>query len=180
MAIVTAFKEIVELVAEETTTTVMKQISIKFRRPKIPKQTQTQSDLQLPASFHRQSKQWAKPPRVIKSAPSVRMRKFRLGTVALQEIRKFQKTTDLLIPKLPFRRLRELALAVSPDKRFQETALLALQEASAAYLTGLLEEANICAIHAHRVTLTPSDLRLAQRIRGDYPCNFIIKILSSR
>ena len=66
------------------------------------------------------------------------MRKFRPGTDALREIRKFKKSTDLLIPKLPFRRLvRELALAVSPDKRFQETALLALQEASEAYLTGL-------------------------------------------
>ena len=61
------------------------------------------------------------------------MRRFRPGTVALREIRKFQKSTNLLIPKLPFRRLiRQLTQDVSPDKRFQETALLALQEASEA------------------------------------------------
>ena len=71
---------------------VMKQIPIKFKRPKIPKQAQTQSDFQLPASFHRQSKQWAKPPRVIKSGASVRMRKFRPGTIAL---RKYENLKNL-------------------------------------------------------------------------------------
>ena len=149
---------------------VTKQIPTKFKFPKVPRQASIQSEFKLPASFHGKSKKstkLAKPP-THKSGRSVSMRSFRPGTVALREMRKFQKSTNLLIPKLPFSRiLRQIAQSVAPDKRFEKTALLALQEASEAYLTGLLEDANTCAIHAHRVTLTPSDLRLAQRIRGD-------------
>ena len=134
----------------------MKQIPKKIKWPKVPRQAHIQSEFQLPASFHTKSKKsakWAKPPRVLKSGRAVSMRRFRPGTVALREIRKFQKSTNLLIPKLPFRRLvRQLTQDVSPDKRFQETALLALQEASEAYLTGLLEDANTCAIHSHAHT----------------------------
>ena len=94
--------------------------------------------------------------------------RYRPGTVALREIRKFQKSTDLLIRKLPFQRLvREIAQDFKTDLRFQGTAILALQEASEAYLVGLFEDSNLCAIHAKRVTIMPKDIQLARRIRGE-------------
>jgi len=97
-----------------------------------------------------------------------RRRRFRPGTVALAEIRKYQKSTDLLLRKRPFQRLvREIAQVHKPDIRFQSTALEALQEAAEAFLVGYFEDANLCAIHAHRVTVQPKDLQLARRIRGD-------------
>lgn len=93
--------------------------------------------------------------------------RYRPGTVALREIRKYQKSTDLLIRKLPFQRLvREIAQDFKTDLRFQSTAILALQEASEAYLVGLFEDTNLCAIHAKRVTIMPKDIELARRIRG--------------
>ena len=95
-------------------------------------------------------------------------RRFRPGTVALREIRKFQKSTDLLIRKLPFQRVvREIAQQFKSDLRFQSQAVLALQEASEAYLVGLFEDTNLCAIHAKRVTIMPKDMQLARRIRGE-------------
>lgn len=97
-----------------------------------------------------------------------KLRRFRPGTLALRQIRKYQKSTDLLIPKLPFRRLiRQIVNDEAPDKRIQESALEALQEASETFLVSLLEEANICALHARRVTIQPKDIRLCMRIRGD-------------
>ena len=94
--------------------------------------------------------------------------RYRPGTVALREIRKFQKSTELLIRKVPFQRLvREIAQDFKTDLRFQGSAVLALQEASEAYLVGLFEDTNLCAIHAKRVTITPKDLQLARRIRGE-------------
>merc|ERR1711957_615925 len=94
--------------------------------------------------------------------------RYRPGTVALREIRKFQKTTDLLIRKLPFQRLvKEIAHEVKSDVRFQSTAILALQEATEAYLVSLFEDTNLCAIHAERVTIMPKDIQLARRIRGE-------------
>ena len=94
--------------------------------------------------------------------------RYRPGTVALREIRKYQKSTDLLIRKLPFQRLvREIAQDFKTDLRFQSTAILALQEASEAYLVGLFEDTNLCAIHAKRVTIMPKDIQLARRIRGE-------------
>ena len=94
--------------------------------------------------------------------------KYRPGTVALREIRKFQKSTDLLIRKLPFQRLvREIAQDFKADLRFQSQAVLALQEAAEAYMVGLFEDTNLCAIHAKRVTIMPKDIQLARRIRGE-------------
>ena len=94
--------------------------------------------------------------------------RYRPGTVALREIRKFQKSTDLLIRKLPFQRVvREIAQQFKSDVRFQSQAVLALQEASEAYLVGLFEDTNLCAIHAKRVTIMPKDMQLARRIRGE-------------
>lgn len=107
-----------------------------------------------------------------KSAPTAggvkKPHRYRPGTVALREIRKYQKSTDLLIRKAPFQRLvREIAQDFKSDLRFQSTAVLALQEASEAYLVGLFEDTNLCAIHAKRVTIMPKDIQLARRIRGE-------------
>ncbi len=94
--------------------------------------------------------------------------RYRPGTVALREIRKYQKSTGLLIRKLPFQRLVcEIAHTFQTDLRFQSTAILALQDASEAYLVGLFEDTNLCAIHAKRVTIMPKDIQLARRIRGE-------------
>ena len=137
-----------------------------------------------------------------KSAPATggvkKPHRYRPGTVALREIRRYQKSTDLLIRKreylcsfalntaffnkiqlthcllsmvcdpVPFQRLvREIAQDFKGDLRFQGSAVLALQEASEAYLVGLFEDTNLCAIHAKRVTIMPKDIQLARRIRGE-------------
>ncbi|OMO73068.1 histone H3 [Corchorus olitorius] len=108
-----------------------------------------------------------------KSAPTTggvkKPHRYRPGTVALREIRKYQKSTELLIRKLPFQRLvREIAQDFKTDLRFQSHAVLALQEAAEAYLVGLFEDTNLCAIHAKRVTIMPKDIQLARRIRGEH------------
>ena len=107
-----------------------------------------------------------------KSAPATggvkKPHRYRPGTVALREIRRYQKSTELLIRKLPFQRLvREIAQDFKTDLRFQGSAVQALQEASEAYLVGLFEDTNLCAIHAKRVTIMPKDIQLARRIRGE-------------
>merc|ERR1712087_843839 len=80
----------------------------------------------------------------------------------------YQKERQLLIRKLPFQRLvREIAQDFKTDLRFQSSAIMALQEASEAYLVGLFEDTNLCAIHAKRVTIMPKDIQLARRIRGE-------------
>jgi histone H3 len=90
------------------------------------------------------------------------------GTVAIREIHKYQKNTDLLIRKAPFQHLvKEIATNLKSDLQMQSTALLALQEASEAYLVHLFEDSNECAIHAKCVTIMPKDIQLAQRIRGE-------------
>ena len=97
-------------------------------------------------------------------------RRYRPGQVALREIRMYQKSTEMLMRRLPFQRLvREITQDMKADLRFQSTALLALQESSEAYLVGLFEDTNICAIHAKRVTIMPKDMLLARRLRGE--CN---------
>ncbi|XP_046885273.1 histone H3.3-like [Hypomesus transpacificus] len=107
-----------------------------------------------------------------KSAPATggvkKPHRYRPGTVALREIRRYQKSTELLIRKLSFQRLvREIAQDFKTDLRFQSSAVMALQEASEAYLVGLFEDTNLCAIHAKRVTIMPKDIQLARRIRGE-------------
>lgn len=94
--------------------------------------------------------------------------RYRPGTVALREIRRYQKTTELLLKKLPFQRLvREIASDFKIDLRFQSAAITALQEAAEAYLISLFEDTNLCAIHAKRVTIQPRDTQLARKIRGE-------------
>lgn len=98
-------------------------------------------------------------------------RRNRNGTVALREIKRLQKSTDLLMRKLPFARLvREIVqdeFGGDSDYRWQSVAILALQEASEAYLVHLLEDTNLCAIHAKRVTIMQKDIHLARRLRGE-------------
>src|SRR5438045_9238466 len=83
--------------------------------------------------------------------------RYRPGTVALREIRRYQKSTELLIRKLPFQRLvREIAQDFKSDLRFQSSAIGALQESVEAYLVSLFEDTTLCAIHAKRVTIVMS------------------------
>ncbi|GJQ09636.1 hypothetical protein GpartN1_g1427.t1 [Galdieria partita] len=102
-----------------------------------------------------------------KSSTGVKTHRYRPGTRALMEIRKFQKSTELLIRKLPFARLvKEITQHYHHELRWQVEAVLALQTSAEDYLVGLLEDANLCAIHAKRVTIMPKDMQLARRIRG--------------
>ena len=95
--------------------------------------------------------------------------------LAGKKIRAYKKhsarATDdnrLLLRQKPFQRIvRQLAEDYCTDLRFQASALAALQEASEAFLVGLFEDAYLCSLHSGRVTLMPSDLLLARRIRGD-------------
>ena len=105
-----------------------------------------------------------------KSAPAAggakKPHRYRPGTVALREIRRLQKSTDLLISKLPFQCLvREIYQENKRDIRLKSTTSLMYQEAAEAYHVGLFEDTNLCAIHAKRVTIKPKDLQLARRIR---------------
>ncbi|EGV93814.1 histone H3.3C [Cricetulus griseus] len=91
--------------------------------------------------------------------------RYRPGTVALREIRHYQKSTELLIRKLPFQYLmREIAQDFKRDLHTQSTAVGALQEASEAYLVGRFEDSSLCAINAKCVTIMPKDIQLARRI----------------
>ena len=86
----------------------------------------------------------------------------------MREIRRYQKSTELLIRKLPFQRLvRDIAKDFKTSLNFQSAALGALQEAAEAYIIGLFEDTNLCALHAQRVTIMPKDIQLARRIRGE-------------
>ncbi|KAK0722354.1 histone H3-like protein [Lasiosphaeria miniovina] len=102
--------------------------------------------------------------------PQGRKRRYRPGTLALKEIRRYQANTDLLLLKLPFARVvREIALQCRPmgeEMRWQSQAIQALQEAAEAFLVHLFEDTNLCAIHAKRVTIMQKDIQLARRIRG--------------
>ena len=90
------------------------------------------------------------------------------GMRALQEIKKYQSTTELLIRKVPFARLiREICLDVctnGADIRWQSNAILAIQEASEQYLVRLFQDTNLCTIHAKHVTIKPKDMFLVRHI----------------
>lgn len=154
----------------EMSTTTLPMVVVNRRKSKItPPQRATNSPLPKPKSStktnnnklgaeHKQSRHgFVKRPR-----------KYRPGTLALREIRKYQKSVDLLLPKAPFRRLvRDAIQALSTNFRVQQSALSAIQEATEAFMVGLFADANECAIHAKRVTLNQHDLRLAARLRGE-------------
>lgn len=107
-------------------------------------------------------------------APGVKKRKSKSGTVSLRDIRKYQRTTELLIKKAPFKRcvVHSANQAASGSSfptgvRFQKDAIIALQEATEAYVVGLFEDSNLECIHGKRVTVSPKDVQLARRIRGE-------------
>lgn len=102
------------------------------------------------------------------SSGASRKFRFRPGTVALRSIKKYQKGTELLMRKAPFQRLvRELATSHKENLRWQASAVAALQEATEAYVIGLLSDSNLCALHARRVTVMSRDVQLARRLRGE-------------
>ena len=91
--------------------------------------------------------------------------RYRPGMVDLCEVHQYQKSTELLIQKLPFQHLvREIAQDFKIELCFQSGAVMALQEAAEAYLIGLFEDTNLCAIHTKRVTIMPKDIQLVRRI----------------
>ena len=107
--------------------------------------------------------------RTLPTGKKAKKHRYRPGMKAIREIRRYQKTTDLLIRKLPFQRLvREIVQDLfSNTYRMQGSAVLALQEASEAYLVDLFEDTQLCAIHRGCVTIMPKDVMLARRIRGE-------------
>lgn len=114
----------------------------------------------------------APPKKACKAPPATggikRPHRYRPGTVALREIRRYQKSTELLIRKLPFARyVREIAQDFKTDLRFQASAISALQEGSEAFLVAIMEYSNLCAIHAKRVTIMPKDFSLVARVKYD-------------
>ena len=98
----------------------------------------------------------------------MKQHRYRPGTVALREIRRYQKSSTLLLRKLPFQRLvREIAQEFKGDLRFQGSAVLAIQEAAEAYLVSLFEDTQLISIHAKRLTIMAKDIQLARRLRGE-------------
>ncbi|KAF1931058.1 histone-fold-containing protein, partial [Didymella exigua CBS 183.55] len=103
-------------------------------------------------------------------------RRYKPGTIALREIRRYQKDCELLLRKLPFQRLcRELAASVKSDLRFQATAIHALQEATEAFVIGHLEDCQLNAIHGKRVTIQQKDSKLALHYKRKYTGFSILK-----
>lgn len=100
--------------------------------------------------------------------------RYKPGTVALRDIKAYQKKSDCLLQKAPFQRIvREIVGDIDTSLRMAPQSLIALQEAAEAYLVGIYEDANMCAIHANRVTLLRKDMELARRIRGDGNRDFV-------
>ena len=124
--------------------------------------------------YHCPKKGSRRPPRQSKKAkgtsghPGIKKpHRWRPGVARLREIRRFQKSNELLFRGKPFERFaRELANNHKSDVRFSKDAVRALQDATESFLTGLLHEANLCAIHAKRSTVQPRDLHLARRLRN--------------
>ena len=95
-------------------------------------------------------------------------RRVRRGLRALKEIKKYQSGTELLIRRLPFQRVvKEIMQGIRADLQLQSAAMMALQEVGETFLVGLLEQANLCALHTKWVTVMPKDIQLARHIWGD-------------
>lgn len=93
--------------------------------------------------------------------------RYKTGTVALKEIRRYQKSTEFLIRKLPFQRIcKRLCQQQNVEMRFQVNALEVFQEAAEGFLVGFFEDARHCATHAKRVTVMPKDLALVMKLRS--------------
>lgn len=95
--------------------------------------------------------------------------RYKPGTVALREIKRYQKSTALLLPRAPFQRIvKSICMEIDNTLRCSSQGLLALQEATEAYMVGIFEDASLCCVHAKRMTLRKQDLELARRIRGEH------------
>lgn len=105
-----------------------------------------------------------KPQGVVKKKPH----RWRPGTKALMEIRRYQRSVDLLLPKAPFERVvREIAQDLKHDVRFQRSAIEALQHACETLETEILAEAQLQAIAAKRITIQQKDIKMvAVRVLG--------------
>ncbi|GAA5907468.1 hypothetical protein JCM8208_001386 [Rhodotorula glutinis] len=107
-------------------------------------------------------------PKANREGKVLKPHRYRPGTAALRQIRTYQISTALLMGKAPFIRLvHEICSNEYETMRWQASALNALQEAAEDHLVALFQDANLCAIHAKRVTVTPKDMQLARRLRGD-------------
>ena len=107
--------------------------------------------------------------KIMKEERKEQKKKVQRGIQALKEIQKYQKGSELLIKRLPFQRVvKEIAQHQMEGLRFQSAAVMVLQEVGEAFLVSIMEQANLCAIHAKRVTIMPRDIQLARRIRGDF------------
>ena len=136
------------------------------------KQILNWTDKQVTPHMKYMTKQWRRRKDEYKRSMgfSIKKRHYRPGTLALREIRKYQKSTDLLIKKAPFIRLVKEILHEKlgrTETRMQHIAVEALQEAAEYYITNLFDDAILCALHAKRITLQPKDMQLAMRIRGE-------------
>ncbi|EPY33093.1 histone H3 [Strigomonas culicis] len=155
-------------------------LSLSLLATRLPSLPHTHRHTQQPSPFSSMSrvKETARAKRSITSKKSKKApraasgvkhaRRWRPGTVALREVKKFQRSVDLLIQRAPFQRLvREIAAAQKEGIRFSSSALLALQESTEAYVVSLLADTNLATVHARRVTIMPRDIQLALRLRGD-------------
>jgi len=129
---------------------------------KAQKTTQTSTSRTLRARDDRRSLEE-------ENAGEAKEKKVGRGWLSIQQIRRYQRSTELLIPRLSFQRLVRQVTLVSLNKKmkFQAAALEALQEAAEYHIVGLFEDTNLLAIHSRRITIMPKDIHLARRIRGD-------------
>ena len=98
------------------------------------------------------------------------LHRYRPGTVALREILEIPEVhgSANTIHKLPFQRLvHEILQGFGVGFRVTPAMMMALQEAAEAYLVQLLEDSNLCTIHAKRITIQPKDIQLVRWIRGE-------------
>ncbi|PNH12314.1 histone H3.2 [Tetrabaena socialis] len=165
----TAGKKRAEVLLEKTVKggKGMKRLGTAAVKPEpVEKKTGVKSPARKSAARTPARKSAAQPP-----APKPK-RRVRRGTVALREIRKYQKTTELLIRRAPFQRLvREIAqksaTGAAGELRWRADALEALQEAAEAHVVGMMEDTQLCSIHAKRVTIMAKDMQLARRLRRE-------------
>ena len=95
-------------------------------------------------------------------------RRLRPGVKALREIRQYQRSTDVLLPRAPLQRvIKEITAKYFPEARYSYGAIDAIQQCVESYMIGLFEDTQLCAIHAKRATVMTKDMRLARRIRGE-------------
>ncbi|KAG8347486.1 histone H3 variant [Trypanosoma vivax] len=139
----------------------MKQIK-KVPLPPKPRKTLASRKLQTEARLSAK--------KITNSGHPKRRHRWRPGTVVLREVRRYQGSTDFLIQRAPFRRfLREVVSNLKDSYRMSASCLEALQESTELYVTSVLADANLCTLHANRVTLFPKDIHLALKLRGDRP-----------